>query len=100
MLNDDLKNREYENVGLQGEIRTKDQHIAALQKRYVGYLLDEDKSNGISIIAKNNDEAEYPYISICGQHGYRRHKARVLLTHNKGSTLFADGDTPNAIVYI
>ena len=100
LLNDDLKNREYENVGLQGEIRTKDQHIAALQKRYVGYLLDEDKSNGISIIAKNNDEAEYPYISICGQHGYRRHKARVLLTHNKGSTLFADGDTPNAIVYI
>ena len=83
MLNDDLKNREYENVGLQGEIRSKDQQIAALQKRYLGYLLDEDKSNGISIIAKNNDEAEYPYISMCGQHGYRRHKARVLLTHNR-----------------
>ena len=100
LLNDDLKNRKYENVGLQGEIRAKDQQIAALQKRYVGYLLDEDKSNSISIIAKNNDEAEYPYISICGQHGYRRHRARVLLTHSKGSTLFADGDTPNAIVYI
>ena len=47
---------------------------------------------------KNNEEAEYPYVSICGQHDYGRHKARVLLTHNKGSTLFADGDTPNAIV--
>ena len=38
--------------------------------------------------------------SICVDlcvHGYRRHKLRVLLTHNKGSTLFADGDTPNAI---
>ena len=98
LLNDDLKNREYENVGLQGEIRAKDQQMAALQRRCVGYLSDEDKNNGISISAKNNEEADYPYISICGQHGYRRHKARVLLTCNKGSTLFADGDTPNAIV--
>ena len=98
LLNDDLKNREYENVGLQEEIRAKDQQIVDLQKRYLGYLSDEDKSNGISIIAKNNDEAEYPYISISGQHGYRRHKVRLLLTRNKGSTLFADGDTPNAIV--
>ena len=30
LLNDDLKNREYGNVGLQGEIRAKDQQIAAL----------------------------------------------------------------------
>ena len=36
--------------------------------------------------------------SIWGQHGYRRHKARVLLTASQGNTLFADGDTPNAIV--
>ena len=98
LLDDDLKNREYDNGGLQGEIRAKDEQVAALQRRYVGYLSDEDKSNGISIIAKNNDEAEYPYISICGQHGYRRHKVRVLLACNKGSKLFADGDIPNAMV--
>ena len=98
MLNDDLKNREYENIGLQGEIREKDQQIATLQRRYVRYLSDEDKNNGISIIAKNNEEEEYPYISICGQHGYIRHKVRMLLTRNQGSILFADGDTPNAIV--
>ena len=98
LFNDDLKNREYGNVGLQGEIRAKDQQIAALQRRYVGYLSDEDKNNGTSIIAKNNDEAEYPYISICGQHGYRWQKVRVIMTRNKDSTLFADGDTPNAIV--
>ena len=97
LLNDDLKNREYENVGLQGEIMAKDQQITALQRRYLDYLWDEYKNNGISIIAKNNDEAEYPYISICRQHGYRRHKVRVLLTLNKDSTLFADGDIPNAI---
>ena len=75
LLNDDLKNREYENVGLQGEIRAKDQQIVALQRRYLGYLSDEDKNNGISIIAKNKEEEKYPYISICRQHGYRRHKA-------------------------
>ena len=98
LLNDDLKNREYKNVDLQGEIRAKDQQIAALQRRYVGYLSDEDKNNGISIIVKNNDETEYPYISICGQHGYRRHKVKVLLIRNKDSTLFTDGDTPNTIV--
>ena len=40
---------------------------------------------------------EYLYISISGQHGYRSHKIRVLLARNQGSTLFADGDTPNAI---
>ena len=89
---------QYENVGLQGKIRAKDQQIAALQRRYVGYLSDEDKNNGTSIIAKNSEEEEYPYISICGQHGYRGHKAKVLLARNQGSTLFADGDTPNAIV--
>ena len=65
LLNDDLKNREYENVGLQGEIKAKDQQIATLQRRYVGYLSDEDKNNGISIIAKNNEEAGYLYISKC-----------------------------------
>ena len=98
LLKDDLKNRAYENVGLQGEIKTKDQQIATLQRRYVGYPSDKDKNNSISIIAKNNEEAGYPYIFICRQHGYRRHKASVLLAHNQGSMLFADGDTPNAIV--
>ena len=42
LLNDDLKIRECENVGLQGEIRVKDQQIAAWQRRYVGYLSDEE----------------------------------------------------------
>ena len=89
MLNDDLQERDnriqaiqYENVGLQGEIRAKDQQISTLQRRYVSYLANEDKNNDISIIAKNNEEVEYPYISICGQHGYRCHKTRVLLARN------------------
>ena len=49
----------------QSEKRAKDQEIAPLWRRYVDYLADEDKKNGMSIIAKNNEEAEYPYISIC-----------------------------------
>ena len=79
-------------------MKAKDQQIAALQRYYVGYLSDEDKNNGISIIKKNNDKAEYPYIFIYGQHGYRRHKVMVVLTCSKGSTLFSDGDKLNAIV--
>ena len=59
--------------------------------------MSEDKDNDISIIAKNNEE-EYPYISISGPSCYRRHKTRVLLIRNQGSTLFADGDTSNAII--
>ena len=43
-------------MGLQGKMRGKYQQIATLKRRYVGYLSDEDKNNGISIIAKNNEE--------------------------------------------
>ena len=64
----------------------------------MGYLSYQDKNNGISIIAKNIEEEEYPYVSICGQHDYRGHKVRVLLSRNNGRTLFSDGDTSNAIM--
>ena len=64
LLNNNLKNREYENIGLLGQVRGKDQQIAAFQRRYVGHLLGEDKNNCISIIVKNNEEEEYPYIYL------------------------------------
>ena len=95
-----LAHRDHSNtslVGLQGKIRAKNQQIATLQRRYVGYLSNEDKNNGISIITKNNEEAEYPYITIYGKNGYRSHKVRVLLARNQGSTLFSDGDAPHVI---
>ena len=78
--------------------QAKDEQIADLQKHYVGYLANEDKNNGITDTAKSNKAAEYPYISICGQHGYSRHKARVLLARNQGSTLYTEGDTLNVII--
>ena len=59
--------------------------------------MSEDKDNGTSIIVKNNEE-EYPYISISRPSCYRKHKTRVLLIRNQGSTLFADEDTSNAII--
>ena len=83
---------------MEGEIRAKDQELAVLRQRHVPLLKNEEKNYGITIIAKNDESAEYPFISICGQHGYRKQKKRVALLKNIGSTEFADRDTPNAIV--
>ena len=66
-----------------------------MKSRQVGYIADKDKNDSISIVAKDNEAVEYPYISIFVQHGYRRHETRVPLTCNQGATLFADGDIPN-----
>ena len=93
-----VRELESNNTGLQGEIRAKDQQIALLEKRYVHYLVEEKKNYGMTIIAKNDESAEYPYISVRGQHGYRKQKKQVVLLKNPRSTEFADGDTPNAIV--
>ena len=105
LLDDDLvesqdlaRQLEFSNTGMQGEIRAKDQQIAHLEQRYVHLLAEEKKNYGMTIIAKNDESAEYPYISICGQHGYRKQKKWVVLLKNPGSTEFTDGDTPNAIV--
>ena len=46
---------------------------------------------------KNNDE-EYQYMSISWPSCHRRHKTRVLLMCNQGSTLFADEDTAHEII--
>ena len=56
-------------MGLQGGIQTKDKKVV-LQKYHVSYLANEDRSNGITIIAKNNEPAHYLYIFICRQHDY------------------------------
>ena len=89
---------EYSNTGLQGEIHAKDQQIAMLQQRCVPYLKDDKKNYGMTGIAKNDASAEIPFISICGQHGYRRQKKQAVLLKNPGNTEFSDGETPNAIV--
>ena len=55
----------------------------------MGYLANGDK---------NNEEAEYPYLPVSGQHGYKRHHTRVLLARNQGGTLLAEDNTENVIL--
>ena len=52
---------QYENIGLQGEIRVKVRQIVTLQRNYVDYLSGEDKSNGIIIIEASTMKKQ----SIC-----------------------------------
>lgn len=47
---------------------------------------------------KNNEAAKYPYLSVSGQHGYKRHGTRVLLARNQGGTLLAEENTENVIL--
>lgn len=61
-------------------------------------LANEDKKIGITILARNIETAEYPYISACKQHDFRSCKTRVLLACNQGSNLFADGNVSNVMV--
>ena len=49
----------YENVSLQGKIGAKDQEIATLQRRHVGYFANEDKNHGMTITAQRNEAAYY-----------------------------------------
>ena len=53
---------------------------------------------GVTIIAKNDVAAEYPFISITGNPDYRRQKKQIVLLKNLGSTVFSETDTSNAIV--
>ena len=57
LLNDDLtesenlvRELEFNNTGLQGEIRAKDQELAVLRQRHVPLLKNEEKNYGITII--------------------------------------------------
>ena len=92
LLSDDLEDHDkqiqtmrmldwkYENVGLQSEIEAKDQQIAALQRYFVVYLANKDKTNGIAIIRRNDEAAEYPYISICGHNDCRNNNTCFFVT--------------------
>ena len=73
LLSDDLEvanNRcrqlEFNSVGLQGEIRAKNQQISQLQERYVDYANDLGLDNVVMIVRKHTTEAEdrhfnFPY---------------------------------------
>ena len=54
----------------------------------------------MTIIAKNDVSAEYPFISITGNPGYRKQKKQIVLMKNLGSTVFSETDTSNLLFVI
>ena len=60
------------------EKRAKGPDIAALQRHYGDYLANKNKTNGITIIEKIDEEAEYLYMSISRKHSYIKYKTRVI----------------------
>ena len=76
MLNDDLDAERHkvqdvskQLVDLEHENHELQNEVERLQERYVPYLQDTRKDNGMVVIQKNNGD-EYPYVAICGQQGY------------------------------
>ena len=84
-------------MGLQYKIWWKKQKTASLQRGYMSYLANKDKSNGIILTEKRNETVEYPCISTFRKHVHKKPKTRVLLECNQCSTLFTDGGMPYAI---
>ena len=89
---------QYENVGTEVETRVNDQGITSSQKMLYGLFGQQGLKNGMNIIERDNKAAVYTYISLCGQHGYRKHNTRALLALTQNSILFTDEDTLNSII--
>ena len=69
LLNDDLEDVGKQLVDLEHENHELQNEVERLQERYVPYLQDTRKDNGMAVIQKNNDDA-YSYVAICGQQRY------------------------------
>ena len=54
----------------------------SLQRCYVDIFANKDKNTGIIIVVRCNDEEEYPYKPIRGQHSHRKYRTGMLLAHN------------------
>ena len=116
LLNDDLaesqdlvRQLEYNNVGLQGEIRAKNQEIerrreenADLRERYVEHCRDPGKDNMVIITRKhtwenNDDHFEYPYYISRIQRRTLPSKRRWLREKFPDSEEIVAIDNPNSI---
>ena len=86
-----LVDLEHENHELQNEVER-------IQERYVPYLQNTRKDNGMAVIQKNNGD-EYPYVAICGQQGYVTQKIKNKLADYPNAQLVVLAETPNAIVH-
>ena len=98
LLNDDLDDAGKQLVDLQHENRELQNEVERLQERYVPYLHDTRKDNGMAVIQKNNGD-EYPYVPICGQQGYVAQKIQNKLADYPNAQLVVLAETPIAIVH-
>ena len=110
LLSDDLEvanNRcrqlEFNSVGLQGEIRAKNQQIAQLQERYVDYANDPGLDNVVMIVRKHTTEAEdrhffnFPYYIARIQRRNLATKRRCILKKFPNSEEIVVINNPNSI---
>ena len=109
LLNDDLTEREYQiqqlgfnNTGLQGEIRAKDQEIARLHERVVSLALDPGKNNVVVIVRKHTREKEdeyfkYPYYIARIQRRSITSKRQWILEKFPRSEEIVVIDNPNSV---
>ena len=105
LLNDDLdtKRNKVQDVSkqlvdLEHENHELQNGVERLQERYVLYLQDTRKDNGMVVIQKNNSD-EYSYVVICGQQGYLTQKIQNKLADYPNAQLVVLAETPNAIVH-
>ena len=109
MLNDDLKNREYENVALeaqkdvyQAELQKYQDIISHLETRYVPYARNLGKDNIIIIVRKHTTPAndkfhELPYYVASIQRRRRYVKLRWLDRHFPDHEVIVEIDNANGI---
>ena len=109
LLTDDLQERDnqiqaiqYENVGLQGEIRAKNQQIDHLMTRYVEYARDPGKDNVVIIIRKHSTQKEdefhhFPYYAARIQKRLRSTKRHWFAETYRNYEEIVEIDNPNAI---
>ena len=98
LLNDDLDDVGKQLVDLEHKNHELQNEVERLQERYVPYLQDTRKGNGMAVIQKNNGD-EYPYVAICGQQGYVAQKIQNKLADYPNGQLVVLAERPNAIVH-
>ena len=109
LLDDDLKNREYENVTLQAQrdvyqalLQRCQDTITHLKTRYLDHARDPGKDNNIIIVRKhttpaNNKYHGFPYHFTRIQRRKRYVKLRWLDRHFPDHEVIVEIDNPNSI---
>ena len=98
LLNDDLDDTGKQLVDLEHGNHELQNEVERLQERYVPYLQDNRKDNGMAMIQKNNGD-EYPYVAICGQQGYVAQKIQNKLADYLNAQLVVLAETLNSILH-